>query len=86
MKIFVKRIDTGNTLTLNVNPSDTIDSVKGQIRVLEGIPTRQQRLIFKGETPYDGTLDDYYIDHEDTLDLVLGLPLRFDCDVIAIAI
>ena len=49
MQIFVKTL-TGKTITLDVEPNDTIASVKAQIRNTEGAPTHQQRLIFDGWT------------------------------------
>ena len=73
MKIFVQIPHLDKTITLDVNPTDTINNVKHQILGKEGIPTRQQRLICAGETLYDGTLDDYYIDHETTIQLVLNI-------------
>ncbi len=71
MQIFVTTL-TGKNITLEVEPTDKIEDVKAKIQNQENILSEQQQLIFAGNQLENGnTLQDYSIQKDSTLHLVL---------------
>ena len=73
MQIFVKML-TGQTITLEANPSDTVTELKRKVQEKEGFKAHRQRLLYI-ETPLedDRTLSQYDIHDGSTLHLIVRL-------------
>lgn len=73
IQIFIKTLQ-GRTITLDVDPNDTIQSLKQKIESKENIPVQEQRLIYSGKQLNDTfTLSDYNVQDQSTLHLMLRL-------------
>ncbi|KAJ5074721.1 hypothetical protein M0811_08076 [Anaeramoeba ignava] len=73
MQIFVKTL-TGKTITIEIDPTDTIEFLKYKIYEREEIPICVQRLIFAGKhLENEKTLKHYNIQKESTIQLLIGL-------------
>lgn len=69
MQIFVKTL-TGETITLDVSPLNTISVIKDKINAKIQIPPYHQSLKFKGKDLEDGyNLSHYNIQKESTIHL-----------------
>ncbi len=70
---FVKTL-TGKSITLELEPYDTIENLKEKIQDKEGIPPDQQRIVYEGTQLEDGkTIADYEIPKEEILRVVVRL-------------
>lgn len=74
MQIFIKTL-TGRTITIIVEPTDTVRNVKEKIKDKDAVPVNEQRLLYAGkELKDEDKLLEYNIQMESTIHLVLRLP------------
>lgn len=70
MQVFVKAL-SGKTITLDIFPTDSIYALMLLVKIKEGIPPDQQRIVFYGQQlEHAKTLADYHVLKESTLHLV----------------
>ena len=73
MQIFVVN-QIGKTLTLEVERDELVEQIKEKIKDKAGVPTDQQRLVFKGKELEEGkSLADYNVSKENTVHLLIRL-------------
>lgn len=73
MQIFVSTLN-GKTLTIDVEPSEPISSIKSKIESMEEIPVNEQRLSYGGKQLVDDKLvSDYEIQNKSMIQLLLTL-------------
>ena len=71
MQIFVKTLN-GQTIAFDVEKEYSIVDIKNKIEDRQGIPSNQQRLIFRGKQLEDEkTLQNYSINQDSTLHLIM---------------
>lgn len=70
-QVFVKTL-TGQSIAIDYRADLTVAELKNTINSRDGIPVQQQRLIFQGkQLENDSTLEDYNIQPNNTIHLVL---------------
>lgn len=84
MEIYVKPINTGTTYTIEVEPTDSIEAVKGKIEEKTGIPSVQQRLLFAGKEIDDGKTLAELQDAVNNGNIVLASDVTVDTPYLAI--
>ena len=73
LQVFVITL-TGNTITLEVSPGDTISRIKELVDQRRGVPADQQRLCYSGrELDNERTISDYNVTRDSTLHLTVRL-------------
>ena len=74
------KLPTGNTVELYIPEPFAIDGIRRVISQKEGIPARCLQFKFKKRVLEDGhTLDEYGVEYESTLDLVVRKGSKFKC-------
>ena len=73
MQIFVKTLD-GKSNVFRVTPNNTVLELKKMIQEKEGVPAKEQRLIYSAKQLIDERkLKEYHIQKESTINLVMRL-------------
>ena len=76
LKVFLDVMSQETIVLEEVDPSETIANLKKKIRDKKGFPALEQRLVFHGKILEDQrTINDYSIQNNSTLNLVLPWPV-----------
>jgi len=68
MQIYINISDGGDTFSLDVEPTDMVEDLKGRIEEIKSIPHSRQKLTFAGRELEDGNqLQDYSIQRGNTI-------------------
>ena len=73
MQIFVRNLEGAN-IAVEVEPNESIASIKAKIQEKQGVPVDRQRLVFGGKQLEDNhTLADHNVQANSTLHLVIRM-------------
>lgn len=72
IQVFVRN-EKGRLSTYDVEPNETVASLKSRVEAREKVPVSQQRLIHEGREMMHGQLSDYNVQANSTVELCLRL-------------
>jgi hypothetical protein len=73
-KTDITRFGDSTVVTVQIEPQQSVEAIKGQLKVITGIPVSKQRIMFRGRFLETGKASTYGIGHESMLHMIV--PLR----------